>query len=125
MITSKVSAAPLAHLAGQHLGTEEGAEVLQEFLDADVIVIGAPMYNFTIPSQLKAWFDRILVAAGGPSIPPPLVAQLGEGGRMVIPIGSPEDQILTVVERAGGEIRKEAAGECKFVKLVGKYAWET
>ncbi|KAA8697519.1 FMN-dependent NADH-azoreductase [Pseudomonas caricapapayae] len=35
---------------------------LQQFLDSDVLVIGAPMYNFTIPSQLKAWFDRILVA---------------------------------------------------------------
>jgi FMN-dependent NADH-azoreductase len=35
---------------------------LQEFLDADVVVIGAPMYNFTIPSQLKAWIDRITVA---------------------------------------------------------------
>jgi FMN-dependent NADH-azoreductase len=38
------------------------AEVLDEFLAADVVVIGAPMYNFSIPSQLKAWVDRILVA---------------------------------------------------------------
>lgn len=38
------------------------AEVLDEFLMADVVVIGAPMYNFTIPSQLKAWIDRILIA---------------------------------------------------------------
>jgi FMN-dependent NADH-azoreductase len=38
------------------------AEVLQEFLDADVVVVGAPMYNLGIPSQLKAWFDRVLVA---------------------------------------------------------------
>lgn len=35
---------------------------LEEFLAADIVVIGAPMYNFTIPSQLKAWIDRILVA---------------------------------------------------------------
>jgi protein-L-isoaspartate O-methyltransferase len=41
------------------------------------------------------------------------------------PVGSPEDQVLTVVERVGNEIRKEARGECKFVKLVGKYAWES
>jgi len=38
------------------------AEVLDEFLAADVVVIGAPMYNFTIPSQLKAWIDRVLSA---------------------------------------------------------------
>jgi FMN-dependent NADH-azoreductase len=39
-----------------------GTEMLEEFLAADVVVIGAPMYNFAIPSQLKAWLDRILVA---------------------------------------------------------------
>ncbi|MCJ9706301.1 FMN-dependent NADH-azoreductase, partial [Bradyrhizobium sp. SHOUNA76] len=38
------------------------AAALDEFLTADIVVIGAPMYNFTIPSQLKAWIDRILVA---------------------------------------------------------------
>ncbi len=38
------------------------SEVLEEFLSADVIVVGAPMYNFTIPTQLKAWIDRITVA---------------------------------------------------------------
>jgi protein-L-isoaspartate(D-aspartate) O-methyltransferase len=73
----------------------------------------------------QAPFDRILVAAGGPSIPPPLVSQLADGGRMVLPVGSADDQVLTVVERVGGEIRTEAAGECKFVKLVGKYAWDS
>jgi FMN-dependent NADH-azoreductase len=62
--------APLPHF------TIEGAgdvSVLEEFLAADTIVIGAPMYNFTVPSQLKAWIDRILIAgrtfhytAGGP-----------------------------------------------------------
>ena len=73
----------------------------------------------------QAPFDRILVTAGGPVIPPPLVSQLADGGRMVLPVGGPEDQVLTVVERVGSEIRTEAAGECKFVKLVGKYAWDS
>ena len=73
----------------------------------------------------EAPFDRILVAAGGPSVPPPLVEQLAEGGRMVLPVGSPEDQVLTVVERVGGQTQTRQAGECKFVKLVGKYAWES
>jgi FMN-dependent NADH-azoreductase len=40
----------------------EGASALDEFLAADLVVIGAPMYNFTVPSQLKAWIDRILIA---------------------------------------------------------------
>jgi FMN-dependent NADH-azoreductase len=67
---------PLAHLTGLHLAAGQGAvpdpslrddlaagaAVMEEFLAADIVVIGAPMYNFTIPSQLKAWIDRVLVA---------------------------------------------------------------
>src|SRR5437870_2497126 len=41
---------------------EKGAAALEEFLGADIVVIGAPMYNFTIPSQLKAWIDHIIIA---------------------------------------------------------------
>jgi FMN-dependent NADH-azoreductase len=66
---------PLAHLSGRHLTAGQGAAddalqrdlaagqaVLEEFLAADIVVLGAPMYNFTVPSQLKAWIDRIVVA---------------------------------------------------------------
>jgi FMN-dependent NADH-azoreductase len=71
-----LSSTPLAHLSGSHLAAAQGAPaeaalaqdlaagqaVLEEFLAADIVVLGAPMYNFTIPSQLKAWIDRIVVA---------------------------------------------------------------
>ena len=71
-----LTATPLAHLSGSHLAASQGATpeaallpdivagqaVLNEFLAADIVVLGAPMYNFTIPSQLKAWIDRIVVA---------------------------------------------------------------
>src|ERR1700729_1211142 len=71
-----LSATPLAHLSGSHLAAAQGAvpeaalqpdlaagqAVLEEFLAADIVVLGAPMYNFTLPSQLKAWIDRIVVA---------------------------------------------------------------
>ena len=59
---------PLPHLTGGSLAQADPAEAadaertLQQFLDADVVVIGAPMYNFGIPHQLKAWIDSILVA---------------------------------------------------------------
>jgi FMN-dependent NADH-azoreductase len=70
-----LSTTPLAHLSGSHLAAAQGsapsaevqadlatgAAVLEEFLAADIVVLGAPMYNFTIPSQLKAWIDRIVV----------------------------------------------------------------
>ena len=54
-----LAADPLPHLT---LDAFADSSVLEEFLAADTIVIGAPMYNFTLPSQLKAWIDRILVA---------------------------------------------------------------
>ncbi len=71
-----LTSTPLAHLSGTHLAASQGAEppaelqpdlaaskaALDEFLAADIVVLGAPMYNFTIPSQLKAWIDRIVVA---------------------------------------------------------------
>jgi FMN-dependent NADH-azoreductase len=77
IIHRDLGAEPLAHLSMSHLAAAQGvipeaasvrAEVaagqqdLADFLSADIVVIGAPMYNFTIPSQLKAWIDRVLVA---------------------------------------------------------------
>ena len=73
----------------------------------------------------EAPFDRILVAAAGPSVPSPLIDQLGEGGRLVAPVGDAENQVLTLVERRRGELTTRSVGECRFVPLVGKYAWET
>lgn len=57
-----LAAAPLPHITLPRFGTDAAEAVLAEFLAADVLVLGAPMYNFGIPSQLKSWFDHILVA---------------------------------------------------------------
>ena len=63
-----LAARPLPHLSGGSLARADAGEaavaeqVLAEFLDADVVVVGAPMYNFAIPSTLKAWIDRLAVA---------------------------------------------------------------
>ncbi len=81
--------------------------------------------NGTLGWPDEAPFDRIIVTAGGPGVPPPLVQQLADGGRMVLPVGSADNQVLTIVENLGGEIRTSTHSECKFVKLVGKYAWES
>jgi FMN-dependent NADH-azoreductase len=59
VISRDLVAEPLPHLTLDALGD---TSVLDEFLAADTIVIGAPMYNFTLPTQLKAWLDRILIA---------------------------------------------------------------
>lgn len=57
-----LAADPLPHLTLPAFGEADSQAALAEFQAADTVVIGAPMYNFTIPSQLKAWIDRILVA---------------------------------------------------------------
>ena len=57
-----LAAEALPHLTLPAFGEEDSQDTLAEFQAADTVVIGAPMYNFTIPSQLKAWIDRILVA---------------------------------------------------------------
>jgi FMN-dependent NADH-azoreductase len=71
-----LAADPLPHLSGAHLAAASGATVgdavkaevaasaavLEEFLAADIVVIGTPMYNFSVPTQLKAWIDRVCVA---------------------------------------------------------------
>lgn len=59
VIHRDLAAEPLPHLTLAHMSDRT---VLDEFLAADTVVIGAPMYNFSLPSQLKAWIDRILVA---------------------------------------------------------------
>ena len=59
LVSRDLVADPLPHLT---LASFNDQEVLDEFLGADTIVIGAPMYNFTLPTQLKAWLDRILIA---------------------------------------------------------------
>ena len=72
----------------------------------------------------EAPFDRILVAAGGPSVPPPLFEQLAEGGLMVMPVGGPDTQRLQLIEKVRGEMRVTEDSGCVFVPLIGKYAWQ-
>jgi len=71
----------------------------------------------------RAPYDAILVAAGAPMIPPLLVAQLGDGGRLIVPVGPRQGQRLAVVTRRGDEFETEWTTPCTFVDLVGKYGW--
>ena len=65
-------------------------------------------------------YDRIIVAAAAPSIPEPLLQQLGEGGRMIIPVGSSDIQVLQLARKSGGEIFTSSLEGCRFVPLVGE-----
>jgi len=68
-------------------------------------------------------FDAIMVTAGGPDIPQPLLDQLTMGGRLVIPVGDAFVQDLIRITKTEGGIKKEDLGGCRFVKLIGKYGW--
>jgi protein-L-isoaspartate(D-aspartate) O-methyltransferase len=70
-------------------------------------------------------FDAIIVTAGSPDIPQPLIDQLAMGGRLVIPVGDVFVQDLFRVTKTEEGIKKEDLGGCRFVKLIGKYGWET
>ncbi len=71
----------------------------------------------------KAPFDKIIVTASAPDIPQPLIEQLKEGGKMVIPIGTTHFQTLKLVEKINNKIKISNKGGCIFVKLIGKYGW--
>jgi FMN-dependent NADH-azoreductase len=102
-----LAANPISHLgtgvtaetdAGA-LAREREAHVLEDFLSADVIVIGAPMYNFGVPSQLKAWIDRVLVAGK--------TFRYTESG----PIGLAGSKRVVVALSQGGVLHPGDAGE--------------
>ncbi len=70
-------------------------------------------------------FDVIVVSAGSPSVPSALVDQLGDGGRLLIPVGSKEYQELVLVRKTGFVTTEEVVkGACKFVPLLGRFAWK-
>ncbi len=78
----------------------------------------------TLGWSAYAPYDAILVAAGGPEIPQPLVEQLAPGGRLLIPLGARGAQTLTLVERVGGELRRTPLGDARFVPLVGEHGFD-
>ncbi len=69
-------------------------------------------------------FDAILVAAAAPAAPAPLLAQLAEGGRMVVPVGSMENQELQLVQRVNNKFHTTMLEGCRFVPLVGAHGWK-
>lgn len=69
-------------------------------------------------------YDGIIVTAGAPFIPQPLVEQLAPGGRLVIPVGHQYEQVLTVAQKdEAGNLRLSEHGYCVFVPLIGKHGW--
>ena len=69
-------------------------------------------------------FDAILVAAAAPAVPKPLLAQLAEGGRMILPVGDAEHQELQLIEKHGEAFPVKMLEGCRFVPLVGYHGWQ-
>ncbi|RJP69610.1 MAG: protein-L-isoaspartate(D-aspartate) O-methyltransferase [Candidatus Abyssobacteria bacterium SURF_17] len=72
----------------------------------------------------KAPFDGIIVTAGAPEIPHALLDQLGEGGRLVIPVGEKMLQVCKRITKHGGRFETQDVTGCVFVPLIGKFGWE-
>ncbi len=69
-------------------------------------------------------YDGILVTAAVPSVPRPLVEQLGDGGRLVVPVGDRDTQTLERIRRNGSHLATERHFGCRFVPLVGEFGWK-
>jgi protein-L-isoaspartate(D-aspartate) O-methyltransferase len=79
----------------------------------------------TVGWPREAPFGAILVAAGAPDVPRPLVEQLADGGRLIVPVGPAERQELVRVRRVGDSTTTESLYACRFVPLIGEYGWSS
>ena len=120
--------AVLARLAGQVYAIERIADLARE---AQARIRSLNIYNATVKCfdgtlgwSAHAPYDGILVAAGGPEVPGPLLTQLKVGGRLVVPVGpAREAQRLVRVMRTENGYEHEDHGACAFVPLIGRYGW--
>lgn len=79
--------------------------------------------NGTLGWPAHAPYDAILVSAAAPDIPDPLLDELADGGRMVLPVGSQQAQTLVAVEKHGAMIHRQDMTSCVFVPLLGAHGW--
>jgi protein-L-isoaspartate(D-aspartate) O-methyltransferase len=124
---SGYQAAVLSRLASQVISVERlpglaarARRALDAFGVSNVVVY---LGDGSLGRPADAPFDAILVTAGSPAIPPPLLEQLGVDGRLVAPVGAREAQCLMRVRRTERGLVRENLGRCRFVDLVGANGW--
>ena len=81
-------------------------------------------FDGTLGWEEYAPFDTIMVTAGAPSLPKPLIDQLADNGRIVIPVGDRYTQELIKVTRKGKDVEQKSLGGCRFVNLIGVHGWQ-
>ena len=117
----------LSHLAAQVFSVERipvlldrAREVIHQTNARNISLL---LGDGTLGWRDYAPYDAILVSAAAPEVPPPLREQLAEGGRLLIPLGTREDQVLTVLTRRGKELERVDVAPVRFVPLLGAHGW--
>lgn len=117
----------LSHLAEQVFSVERVAPLMEKakviFRELAIRNVSTLLGDGTVGWRQYAPYDAILVSAGGPTIPNPLLEQLGEGGRLLIPVGDKEEQVLVMVTRRGSQFERRDIGPVRFVPLLGTHGW--
>lgn len=119
----------LSRLASQVFTIERIAPLLDKAKEV-LQQMGANNISFMLGDGTLGWrqfapFDAILVGAAAPSIPEAYIEQLAEGGRLLIPLGDKDEQILHLFTRTDGELAKQDIAPVRFVPLLGKHGWES
>ena len=118
----------LSHLAAQVFSIERVAALYEKAREVlrqlDVRNVSLLLGDGTIGWREYAPYDAILVSAGAPDVPAPLIEQLAEGGTLLIPLGSREEQWLVAFERRDGVIARRDIAPVRFVPLLGTHGWQ-
>ncbi len=118
----------LAHLCRHVYSIERIRPLLETARDA-ITACGVRNVSLMAGDGTLGWpefgpYDAILVSAGSPEAPKPLLAQLAEGGRLVVPVGGRDDQRLVEITRRGESFVEREVSAVRFVPLVGEHGWD-
>jgi protein-L-isoaspartate(D-aspartate) O-methyltransferase len=119
----------LSHLAAQVFSIERVTTLLESARLA-IRAAGARNVSLLGGDGTLGWreyapYDAILVTAGCPDVPEPLLRQLAEGGRLLAPLGERDAQVLTLVIRRGETLERRAIAPARFVPLIGRHGWSS
>jgi protein-L-isoaspartate(D-aspartate) O-methyltransferase len=117
----------LSHLAARIFSIERVSELLdrarQVIAECGVRNVSLMLGDGTLGWREHAPFDAILVSAGAPEVPRPLLEQLADGGRLIVPLGDMETQMLATVTRNGDQFDRRDIAPVRFVPLWGTHGW--
>ncbi len=99
-------------------------QAIRRMRQLGILNVKIQAFDGTVGWSDVAPFDRILVTAGAPVAPRPLLEQLGSGGRLLVPEGDRRRQRLVLYERIGRKVRRQELDEVAFVPLLGRHGWE-